>query len=1190
MDSPAADVAGTTPPAEAPVSFPMFAAVAAGMTGKSVYEVLELVGGLFEAAGAVFEGSPDAPATLIALLPPSDRAAMHAVQLGLQAQATAPALRLGIDATEVHSKQEQDARWQQVIDSAVRLEKAARSGEVIAGDTMEHLTDGGAATEALRVGDETYLLLTGVRDLSAVPDPVSAPPQAVAAPPSITPVLFEEPVVVTTEPQPAIAREIVPVAPEPSPATAPDPVAVAEPTPAPADEVFAPFSEPVPAHVPEPAPTVAAEPSATPAPALQPTARWDGPLVGRDGQLDDLRTRFERATTERRASCLVVAGESGVGKTRLVAELARSVDDVRHRTIACAPADLGGARWPLADLVEALTGLDALAPPADVRDRLAELFDGHADADRILPELCAILALDGAPDPDLLRWVLRRLVEVSVETATLVQIDDADRVGAGFVRLLSDVTTAARDAPLLIVLTSTGDVDGVPTMRVAPLGPDDAAMLVGKLLGAAEPGVAAGVAARAGGNPFAIEQALALLTETGTLAPGQGRWMPLADLAQVPMPDTPIALIRQRLQTLPAQELAVIGMAAVAGERFAAEPLLDVLPPEARAGAPAHLADLVARGYLLIETPTTFRFRHPLLAQATLAGVPDWAQATAHERVARDLERVAGERLWRHAGAVGDHLEASCRLRPDTAPDVRNDALEMLAWSASAAVEHDDLDGAARLERRAAALLDHDPVRRAELLYLAAEHGSGAAPGRPADREIAEAALASSVAGDDVDWRVRLLRARLRTTAGHEDALEGARATADEAIAAFAEDDLGWALSKAWALRGLVHMGRAQNGMVADDLMKAADNAAAAERWREETSALRGAAAALLDGPVPVEEAEARCISFLPRVRGSLAEHDIRGALALLRARRSAFDTARSDIIASIAALEELGAYGDLAVALYRAAQIEILTGQPAAGEPQMQRALAAAAHARDDALRAALAASFAHILIRDEERLDEALALADVAEAHARDITTQVGWRMARARVMVRRGRGALAERLVREALSLAEQTDSTALRATALLDAADVRRRAGRPSEAEPFEKRALRLFERRGATAQAAAIAGPAVVETLPEEQAATPAPETTATDEIPIGEPSDVAASDETRVPDEPMLGPPAAEEPTLEPEPPAAEAPSPSESPVIEPGPWSEPWSAPAPDPTTPSPADVDDHTAEDESKRRWFNR
>ena len=270
-------------------------------------------------------------------------------------------------------------------------------------------------------------------------------------------------------------------------------------------------------------------------------------------------------------------------------------------------------------------------------------------------------------------------------------------------------------------------------------------------------------------------------------------------------------------------------------------------------------------------------------------------------------------------------------------------------------------------------------------------------------------------------------------------------------------------------------MGRCQNGLVADDLTKAADNAASAGRWREETAALRGAAAALLDGPVHVDEAEARCASFLPRVRGPLAEHDIRGALALLHARRSSFDTARADIAGSIAALEELGAYADLAVALHRAAQIEILTGQPAAGEPQMQRALAAAANARDDGLRAALAASFAHILIGGDERLDRGARPRRRGRGPRSRHHDTRGVRLARARVMVRRGRGALAERLVREAVRLAEQTDSTDLRATALLDAADVRRQAGRPAEAEPFEKRALRLFERRGATAQAAMVPG-------------------------------------------------------------------------------------------------------------------
>ena len=161
-----------------------------------------------------------------------------------------------------------------------------------------------------------------------------------------------------------------------------------------------------------------------------------------------------------------------------------------------------------------------------------------------------------------------------------------------------------------------------------------------------------------------------------------------------------------------------------------------------------------------------------------------------------------------------------------------------------------------------------------------------------------------------------------------------------------------------------------------------------------------------------------------------------------------------------------------------------------------MQRALAAATHARDDGLRASLAASYAHVVLEDD-RLDEALALADVAEAHAGDLTTQVGWRTARARVMVRRGRGALAERLIREGVGIAEQTDSTDLRASALVWAADVRRRAGRPAEAEPFERRALRLFERRGATAQAASVAArlaPAPNPVAPPpDRNSTPAPE-------------------------------------------------------------------------------------------------
>ena len=100
-------------------------------------------------------------------------------------------------------------------------------------------------------------------------------------------------------------------------------------------------------------------------------------------------------------------------------------------------------------------------------------------------------------------------------------------------------------------------------------------------------------------------------------------------------------------------------------------------------------------------------------------------------------------------------------------------------------------------------------------------------------------------------------------------------------------------------------------------------------------------------------------------------------------------------------------------------------------------------------------------------------MALADVAETWATDPTALVGWRTARARALVRLGDVERADRLGRQAVSLAEQTDSSDLRANALLHLAEVLRLSERPNEAQPFERRAFRLLERTGASAQAAAV---------------------------------------------------------------------------------------------------------------------
>ena len=441
-----ASTAGATPPT-APV-FPVFAAVAVGMTGRTVYQVIDAVGGIFEAAGAVFEGSPDAPGTLIALLPPSDAAALRAVELGLQAQSIEGALRLGVDAVEVHAKKEQDARWQQVIDSAVTLQKAARTGEAIAGDAIGQLTHGAAATEALRVGEDTFLLLTGMHELSAVPDPSPAAvpePNEATATTEIAPTETSPPVEHEEEMTAAAAAHATPAPVEAAVAAPPVPIPAGETGPvAAADDLYPKAPEPDQEVTPAPVQVAASvEPVATP--SMHPTARWDGPLVGRDAQLADLRARFDRVVADGSPATVLITGEPGSGRTRLVTEFAASLDaaNVLHR--GCAPADGGGARWPLAGLVEALAGLHPLAPAEPARARLAALFEGQPDGDDVVPHLASMIAVDGPSDPDHVRWALRRLIEVTAGgRPTIVHVDDADRAGAGFVRLLADVATATR--------------------------------------------------------------------------------------------------------------------------------------------------------------------------------------------------------------------------------------------------------------------------------------------------------------------------------------------------------------------------------------------------------------------------------------------------------------------------------------------------------------------------------------------------------------------------------------------------------------------------------------------------------------------------------------------------------------------------------------------------------------------------
>jgi len=143
---------------------PVFAAVATAIDGRSAYEVLSEVGGLFESLGAVFEGVSRSPATLVALFPPREDAAVVAARTALEATARCPDARIGIDASEVTEHSDQDAIWQDLIDRSAELGSVAEPGTIVASDAIPPLTEGAAIVDAVE-GVTGATWLREVRDL-----------------------------------------------------------------------------------------------------------------------------------------------------------------------------------------------------------------------------------------------------------------------------------------------------------------------------------------------------------------------------------------------------------------------------------------------------------------------------------------------------------------------------------------------------------------------------------------------------------------------------------------------------------------------------------------------------------------------------------------------------------------------------------------------------------------------------------------------------------------------------------------------------------------------------------------------------------------------------------------------------------------------------------------------------------------
>jgi class 3 adenylate cyclase len=393
-------------------------------------------------------------------------------------------------------------------------------------------------------------------------------------------------------------------------------------------------------------------------------------FVGRERDLSRLQELAKEVATGG-VRVALIAGEPGIGKTRLAAELAARAHAEGALVLAgrC-DEDLS---VPFQPFVEALRQFVRTGPAA-----VTHLGRFGGDLVRLLPELEEAAGALPPPlrsDPETERYRLFDAVavwlsDVSAETPVLLVLDDLQWASKPTLLLLRHVTRSTEPMRLVVIgtfrdtelpaghplpelLADLRRQDGVE--RISLAGLDEGA--VGEYLEAAAGHQLAGedhrlvvaIHGETEGNPFFVGEVLRHLAETGGVVRPDGRWATTAAVEELGIPEGVREVIRRRLSRLSEETNRVLTLAAVVGPEFEPAVVRDVTGLAEDAVLDALEAARAAR--LLAEVPGTdrHRFSHALV-RATLSDELTTARRmTLHRRVGEALET-------RHAGRLDDYL------------------------------------------------------------------------------------------------------------------------------------------------------------------------------------------------------------------------------------------------------------------------------------------------------------------------------------------------------------------------------------------------------------------------------------------------------------------------------------------------------------------------------------------------------
>ncbi len=503
-------------------------------------------------------------------------------------------------------------------------------------------------------------------------------------------------------------------------------------------------------------------------PGRYPRLKGAEPLVGRREEMALLHAALDLSVARRTSQVMVLTGEAGVGKTRLLVEICMDAmkRDVRVLGGICVGYGERDPWAPLAHAIRHELDIQANAGPDSVRDdvsssvtRILTTSEGDADTDeiqRVVDAVTRVLGHETNPDVDPVRareeesrGLFTYLEGLAAEGPLILAVTDLQWAEPELLDLIERLVDRPARTALFVVVTSRADSDalwrpsgGANTieLHVTPLDSDATTELAAGILGRPIDSAVAGLLReRSGGNPRFVQELAALIEDCDPDDPAT------IEARLSALPATLHGLVAARLDSLPSEQHSLLDDFAVVGMAGPTEAALSL---SGRGRGDELLNALQADGLLTLEDGS-FRFESELIRDVA------YQTLTKSERARRHAALIPWFDDERTVTALAEHAAEAALLARElggiagTPDDLEPRARAALRAAAEAAEHRESFSAAHRHWDQLIALIEpNDQIELRSALLGRARAANGISDHESAQVDAERVLEESQVDGD----------------------------------------------------------------------------------------------------------------------------------------------------------------------------------------------------------------------------------------------------------------------------------------------------------------------------------------------------------------------------------------------------------------------------------------------------------